>query len=41
MEEKTTIQISKFLKGKLDEIGKRGETYEEIIVRIILDYREN
>ena len=36
MEEKTTIQISKFLKDKLNELGKRGETYEDIIMRILV-----
>ena len=35
MEEKTTIQISKKLKEKLEEMGKKNETYEEILWRLI------
>jgi len=31
MSDKTTIQISKELKAKLDKLGKKGDTYEEII----------
>jgi len=32
----TTIQISKETKQKLDEIGKKNETYEDIIKRLLL-----
>ncbi len=36
MKDKTTIQITKELKDKLDSLGKKGETYEEIITRLLL-----
>ena len=35
MEEKTTIQISKTLKEKLENMGRKNETYEEILWRLI------
>ena len=38
--ETTTIQLSKFLKSKLDELGKKGETYEQIILRLIIEICE-
>ena len=31
----TTIQISKELRDTLKELGKKGETYEDIIKRLI------
>jgi len=31
----TTIQISKTLRDKLKELGKKGETYNEIIERLL------
>lgn len=31
----TTIQISKTIRDKLKELGKKGETYDEIIGRLI------
>jgi len=31
----TTIQISKKLRDKLKELGKKGETYEDIIGRLV------
>ena len=34
----TTIQISKETKQKLDEIGKKNETYEDIIKRLLLKW---
>lgn len=30
----TTIQISKSLRDRLKELGKKGETYDEIIERL-------
>ncbi len=40
MEEKTTIQVSKKLRDKLKELGKKGETYEEIIWRLVEHYEK-
>jgi len=31
----TTIQLSPKTRDKLKELGKKGETYEEIILRLI------
>ncbi|GFO96341.1 hypothetical protein ig2599ANME_0529 [groundwater metagenome] len=31
----TTIQISKSLRDRLKELGKKGETYDEIIERLL------
>ncbi len=31
----TTIKITKKLRDKLKEIGKKGETYEEIIWKLL------
>ena len=31
----TTIQISKETRDKLKELGKKGETYDEIIKRLL------
>ena len=38
--ETTTIKISKYTKNKLDELGKKGESYEDIILRIIIEIIE-
>jgi predicted CopG family antitoxin len=35
MSQKTLIQISKEIAEKLKEIGKKGETYEDIIIRLL------
>jgi transcriptional regulator len=32
----TTIQISKSIRDRLKELGKKGETYDEIIERLLL-----
>jgi len=40
MEGKTTIQVSKKLRDKLKELGKKGETYEEIIWRLVEHYEK-
>lgn len=34
-EEKTTIAINKSTKEKLDHLGDKGDTYDEIINRLI------
>jgi len=34
-DEYTTIQLSRETKKKLDELGKKNETYEEIIKRLL------
>lgn len=35
MAEKTTLQISKKLKSALDEIKYKGDTYEDVITRLL------
>ena len=35
----TSIQISRETKKMLDDLGKKGETYEEIILRLIEHYK--
>lgn len=35
MRKKTTIEISFKLRDKLKEIGKKGDTYEEIIWKLL------
>lgn len=35
MMDKTTIWISKELKEKLDKLGQKGDTYEDIIGKLI------
>lgn len=35
MAEKTTLQISKELKSALDEIKYKGDTYEDVITRLL------
>lgn len=34
-EDITTIQISREAKKRLDELGKKGETYDQIIKRLL------
>tara|TARA_Y100000310_G_C20569082_1_gene757057 strand:+ start:703 stop:909 length:207 start_codon:yes stop_codon:yes gene_type:complete len=36
----TTIALSKDLKGQMEEFGYKGETYSEIIARLIKSARE-
>jgi hypothetical protein len=36
----TTIQLSKETRDKLAEMGKKGETYDEIINRLIATSKE-
>lgn len=31
----TTIQVSKTIRDRLKELGKKGETYDEIIERLL------
>lgn len=38
--EKTTIQISKKLKEKLEGLGKKNDTYEKILWRVLNGKRE-
>ena len=35
MADKTTLQISKELKSALDEIKYKGDTYEDVITRLL------
>jgi len=35
MAEKTTLQISKELKSALDEVKYKGDTYEDVISRLL------
>ena len=37
---KTTIQITRKTRNELRELGKKGETYDEIIQKLILFYIE-
>jgi len=37
----TTIQITKETKRKLEELGKKNDTYEEIILRLIERYEHS
>lgn len=37
----TTIQLSPETREKLKELGKKGETYEEIILRLLAAYRKS
>jgi predicted CopG family antitoxin len=39
-EESTTIQLSKQTREKLKEIGKMGETYDDVIKRLIEKAKE-
>jgi hypothetical protein len=41
MGEITTVKLSKKTRGRLAELGSMGETYEDIINRLILFYTEN
>lgn len=34
-EDATTIQLSKETRNKLKELGKKGETYDEIVRRLL------
>jgi len=40
-EEITTIQMSTQTRNKLKEIGKKGETYEEIIEKLLQLYKKH
>ena len=35
MSDKTSIQISRALKDRLDKLGNKGDTYEDIIERLV------
>ena len=37
---KTTIQITRETRNELRELGKKGETYDTIIQKLILFYTE-
>ena len=36
----TTIQISQQTRDKLKELGKKGETYEDVIVRLLKELKK-
>jgi predicted CopG family antitoxin len=40
VQESTTIQLSKETREKLKEIGKMGETYDDVIKRLIKTAKE-
>jgi hypothetical protein len=40
MSEKTTIQVSRELLEKLKQIGRKGETYEDLIWRLLRHYEK-
>lgn len=37
MEKITTIRISEFTKNKLEQLGKKGESFEDIIIRVLTE----
>ena len=39
--DKTSIQISRNTKEELDKIGKKGDTYDSIVRRLIKSGHEN
>lgn len=41
MSTKTTIQISRETKTKLNELGKKGDSYDTIIQKLLKNYDEN
>lgn len=40
-EEITTIQVSTKTRDELKEIGKKGETYDEIVKNLLQVYKKN
>lgn len=36
----TTIQVSDDVKARLDALGSKGETYNEIVERLLDDYED-
>ncbi len=38
--DKTSIEVSRQTRNRLDAIGKRGETFDDIINRVLDDYKE-
>ncbi|MCK9570234.1 hypothetical protein M0R72_14915 [Candidatus Pacearchaeota archaeon] len=36
----TTIQITPETRDKLKEVGKKGETYEQIIIRLLQEHEQ-
>ena len=40
MNGKTTIQVSKETKSKLNEIGKKGDTYDSIIQKLLENFED-
>ena len=36
----TTIQISQQTRDKLKDLGKKGETYEDVIVRLLKELKK-
>ena len=40
MSDKTTIQIDKKIKARLDDCGKKGDTYQEIVERLLISYEK-
>ena len=36
----TTISVSKAIRDKLKDLGKKGETYDDILLRLIKTARE-
>lgn len=37
----TTIQLEKTTKNRLVSIGRKNETYDDIVVKLIKNYQEN
>jgi len=37
----TTVQMSTETRDKLKDVGKKGETYEQIIIRLLREHETN
>ena len=40
MSDKTTIQISKETKDRLDKCGAKGDSYQRIVERLLISYEK-
>ena len=39
--ERSSIQLSKEIRDKLKELGKMGDSYEDVIKKLIVFYKDN
>ena len=40
MEKTTTIRMKESVKKRLDELGNKGDKYEDIIIKLIENYKK-